>query len=177
MVLRHRVTVCDWLPPCHEGAAGCRPDRHFFSVSLCKSSLAHLHASSLSQPFSVSRSKVSRAIFISFLGENVDNNFTARIFQHFYALRIRRGTHSFFFISVALCFWLASLHAEGDRTQWFNGAMWKVPDALSTWCYGACTSLSRSSQLRMQTSIFGWWCGKLFNSVGQQSDPSLCTSR
>ena len=33
------------------------PDRHLFSVSLCKSSLTHLHASSLSQPFSVSRSK------------------------------------------------------------------------------------------------------------------------
>ena len=46
----------------HEGAAG--PDRHLFSVSLCKSSLTHLHASSLSQPFSVSRSKVSRVTFI-----------------------------------------------------------------------------------------------------------------
>ena len=30
--------------------SGCRPDRHLFSVCLCKSSLAHLHASSLLQP-------------------------------------------------------------------------------------------------------------------------------
>ena len=59
------MTVCGWLPPCHEGAADCRPDRHLSSVSLCKSSLTHLHASSLLQPFSVSRSKVSRVKFIS----------------------------------------------------------------------------------------------------------------
>ena len=34
-----------------------RPDRHLFSVRLCKSSLTHLHASSLLQPFTVSRPK------------------------------------------------------------------------------------------------------------------------
>ena len=33
------MTVCGWLPPCHEGAAGCRFDRHLFSVCLCTSSL------------------------------------------------------------------------------------------------------------------------------------------
>ena len=45
------MTMCGWLPPCHEGAAGCRPDCHLFSVILWKSSLAHLHASLLSQLF------------------------------------------------------------------------------------------------------------------------------
>ena len=65
-VFFYHMTVCGWLPSCHEGAAGCRPDRHLFSVSLCKSSLTHLHASLPSQPFSVSRSKVSRVIFISY---------------------------------------------------------------------------------------------------------------
>ena len=45
------MTMCGWLPPCHEGAAGCRPDCHLFSVSLWKSSLAQLHASLLSQLF------------------------------------------------------------------------------------------------------------------------------
>ena len=44
---------------------GLPPRSSFVLVSLCKSSLTHLHASLLSQPFSVSRSKVSRVIFIS----------------------------------------------------------------------------------------------------------------
>ena len=43
--------MCGWLPPCHEGAADCRPDHFLFSVSSCTSSLAHLHSSSLLQPF------------------------------------------------------------------------------------------------------------------------------
>ena len=49
------MMMSGWLPPCPEGAADCRPDRFLLSVSSCTSSLAHLHASSLLQPFSVSR--------------------------------------------------------------------------------------------------------------------------
>ena len=51
------MMMSGWLPPCHEGAADCRPDRFLLSVSSCPSSVAHLHASSLLQRFSVSRSK------------------------------------------------------------------------------------------------------------------------
>ena len=36
------VTVCGWLPPRHEVRRAAASDRHLFSVSLCKSSLAHL---------------------------------------------------------------------------------------------------------------------------------------
>ena len=32
--------MCGWLPPCHEGAADCRPDRDLFAISLFKS---HIH--------------------------------------------------------------------------------------------------------------------------------------
>ena len=32
------MTVCGWMPPCHEGAAGCRLDRHLLSISSCTSS-------------------------------------------------------------------------------------------------------------------------------------------
>ena len=51
------MMMSGWLPPCHEGAADCRPVRFFLSFSSRTSSLAHLHASSLIQPFSVSRHK------------------------------------------------------------------------------------------------------------------------
>ena len=50
LFFRH-MTMCGWLPPYHEGAADCRPDRHLVSVCLCKSSSARLHSSSLSHPF------------------------------------------------------------------------------------------------------------------------------
>ena len=60
------MMVSGWLPPCHKGAADCRPDRFLLSGSSCTSSLAHMHASSLLQPVSVSTLKmVSRVIFIS----------------------------------------------------------------------------------------------------------------
>ena len=45
------MMMSGWLPPCHEGAADCRPDRFLLSVSSCTSSLAHLHASSLLRLF------------------------------------------------------------------------------------------------------------------------------
>ena len=45
------MMISGWLPPCHEGAAVCRPDRFLLSVSSFTSSLAHLHASSLLQLF------------------------------------------------------------------------------------------------------------------------------
>ena len=45
-----------WLPACHEGAADCRRVRFLLSVG----PLAHLHASSLSQPcFSIEIKRVS----------------------------------------------------------------------------------------------------------------------
>ena len=54
-----------WLPPCHEGAADCRPDRFLLSVCSCASSLAHLRASTPLQPFlSIEIKRVSRVIFI-----------------------------------------------------------------------------------------------------------------
>ena len=49
--------MCGWLPPCHDGAADCRPGRFLLSVSSCTSSLSHLHASSLLQPFFQYRDK------------------------------------------------------------------------------------------------------------------------
>ena len=51
--------MCGLLPPCHQGAAHCRPVRLLLSVS----SLAHLHASSLLQPHQYQDKKVSRVIF------------------------------------------------------------------------------------------------------------------
>ena len=32
------MMMSGWLPPCHEGAADCRPDRFLLSVSSCTSS-------------------------------------------------------------------------------------------------------------------------------------------
>ena len=32
------MMLSGWLPPCHEGAADCRPDRFLLSVSSCTSS-------------------------------------------------------------------------------------------------------------------------------------------
>ena len=58
------MMMSGWLPPFHEGAADCRPDRFLLFVSSCTSSLAHLHAYSLVQPFFIIEIKrVSRVIF------------------------------------------------------------------------------------------------------------------
>ena len=47
------MTVCGWLPPCHEGAADCRPDRHLFSASLCKSTCARMFTVTASSIFEI----------------------------------------------------------------------------------------------------------------------------
>ena len=62
--LLYLMIVSGWVPPCHEGAVGCRPDRHFcFFVQEFAGTPARIFT--VTAFFSIEIKRVSRVRFIS----------------------------------------------------------------------------------------------------------------
>ena len=59
------MMMCGWLPPCHEGAADCRPDRFLLSVKFVhKFVVTSARILTVTAFSSIEIKRVSRLIFI-----------------------------------------------------------------------------------------------------------------